>query len=361
MQPEISIIMPVYNIEKYLSKTIESVLAQTFDSFELIIIDDKSKDNTLSVAENYASKDSRIRIIKLEENKKQGNARNIGLNLSIGKYIMFLDGDDIADINFLKKMYNSITTVNADISMCNFEVLDDKTGKTSDQHVFGAVKNLSNQMLINGFAPINIKEQIFTIPNIIWNKIYKKEYLINKKILFPTNITICEDIIFGISATVQASKLAYVDEKLILYRRNRKNSSSNDKDKTFFDIFYQYEYLRDIFEKNNIYELYKIEFIKDLIYTMLFFLKEIKLKYKAAFYKKMQEVFKIYFEEEFSSNDKILQFDPDTYNHVINIVKNSYFKYKIFEFLSKIIRIKKWINGEIIIIFSKYEFWRSKS
>lgn len=79
MQPEISVIMPVYNIEKYLPEAIESILNQTFENFELIILDDKSEDGTLSVAKKYADKDKRIRVIALEKRQKQGVGRNIGI------------------------------------------------------------------------------------------------------------------------------------------------------------------------------------------------------------------------------------------------------------------------------------------
>lgn len=356
MNPEISVIMPVYNIEKYLPEAIESILSQTFGNFELIVLDDKSTDNTLNVAKNFAEKDNRIKIIEFEKRQKQGVGRNIGIDNASGKYIMFLDGDDVAKDTFLEKMHDKIKNTNADIAMCKFQTLDDITGKISDTHPFGEV-NISPKMTENGFSPSEIQEQIFTIPNIVWNKIYKKEYLVSKNVRFPDKITMCEDIIFGINATLQATKLAYVDENLLFYRINRPNASSGGKDDTFFDVFTQYEVLRENFEKLNIYDTVKIKFIVDAIYTMLFFLERIKPAFKKQFFTKMQSVFQKYYEEEFSSEEKLDRFDCTSYFHLNRVRNNSYLKYRILNVIDKFIRIEPWIGGKVLVLFSKKEIW----
>lgn len=356
MQSEISVIMPVYNIEKYLSESIESILKQTFKNFELIILDDKSTDNTLNIAKNYAENDKRIKIIELEKRQKQGVGRNIGISNASGKYIMFLDGDDIARDVFLEKMHDTIERTNADIAMCKFQTLDDKTGKISDTHHFGEV-NISPNMIENGFSPKDISEQIFTIPNIVWNKIYKKEYLQEKNICFPPEITMCEDIIFGINATLQAKKLAYVDENLLYYRINRPNASSGGGGYEFFDVFTQYEVLRENFEKQGIYDAIKVKFIVDAIYTMIFFLKRIKPSLKKKFFYKMQIVFQKYYEEEFSSMEKLEKFDCTTYFNLNRIRNNPYWKYRILDCFDKIIHIESWIGGKVLVLFSRKEIW----
>lgn len=356
MQTEISVIMPVYNIEKYLPEAIESILNQTFENFELIILDDKSEDGTLSVAKKYADKDKRIRVIALEKRQKQGVGRNIGIENALGNYIMFLDGDDIAKNTFLEKMHETITRTGADIAMCKFQTLDDNNGKISDTHPFGQV-NISPEMIKNGFTPKEIKQQIFTIPNIVWNKIYNKKYLTEKNIAFPAIITMCEDIIFGINATLRAEKLAYIDENLLYYRINRPNASSGGKDDTFFDVFTQYEILNENFKSMKIYDSVKKEFIMDAIYTMIFFLERIKPSFKKKFFNKMREVFQKYYDEEFSTPEKMEQFDCTTFFHLNRIRNNSYFKYSILNFFDKIIRFEPWIGGKSVVIFSKYEFW----
>ena len=357
---EISVIMPVYNIEKYLSEAVESILSQTFSDFELIILDDKSTDNTLSVAKKYAEQDKRIKIIELEEHQKQGLGRNRGIQEAKGNYIMFLDGDDIARPQFLEKLYNGITQADADIAMCKFQTLDDKTKKISDEHPFGAIKNLPKDVAKNGFSPFDIQSQIFTIPNIVWNKIYKKQYLTDNNLKLPGVITMCEDIIFGLNATLRAKKLVYVDENLLYYRINRPKASSGGRDEAYFDNFTMYEILTKDFKELNIYEDIKKEFITDAIYSLLFFLERIQSKYKKKFFDKMHNLFQKFYEEEFSTEEKMLQFDATTYFHLNRIRQNSYYKYLFLNFFDKIFRIENWVGGYAVVWFSKYEHWVDK-
>ncbi len=353
---QISVIMPVYNIEKYLPEAIESILNQTLSDFELIILDDKSTDNTLGVAYEYADKDRRIRVIELDEHKKQGEGRNRGIEEAKGEYIMFLDGDDIAKPQFLEKMHTAIVSSESDICMCKFQTLDDKSKKISDNHPYGHIE-VNEKMLKNGFSPKDIISQIFTIPNVVWNKIYKRSFLKNKDIKLPGVITICEDIIFGIIATISAEKIFYVDESLLLYRINRPNASSIGCDESFFDNFTMYEILEKKFKEIGIYEEIKKPFLMDAIYNLLYFFERIKPQYRKSFYKKMQEFYNDCYQKEFSTKEKCLRFDATTYFHLNRVMSNGYLKYMILNFIDKIFKIEKWYGGYAIVVFSKKEFW----
>ena len=112
----ISIIIPVYNCKKYLSKCLESVIAQTYNNIEIICINDGSTDNSLEILKKYAQKDSRIIIIN-QENKKQGAARNRGLDIAKGEYIIFLDSDDWIDLNYCESLINTANKSNADVAI----------------------------------------------------------------------------------------------------------------------------------------------------------------------------------------------------------------------------------------------------
>lgn len=349
--------MPVYNIEKYLPEAVESVLAQSFSDFELIILDDKSTDNTLNVAQDFAKKDARIRVIELEEHQKQGLGRNRGIQEAKGEYIMFLDGDDIAEKTFLEKMYGAITSSDSDIAMCKFRTIDDKTKKIEDSHPFGAINNLPENLAKQGFTYKDIKEQLFTIPNIVWNKIYKRSFIIDNDLKLPGVITMCEDIIFGINATVRAKKIVYVDENLLLYRINRPKASSGGRDEAYFDNFTMYKVLTENFKELGIYEEIKKYFITDAIYTLIWFLGRIKLNLKKQFYNKIRETFEKFYIDEFSTQEKMLNFDATTYFHLNRVRQNSYEKYVILNFFDKFFRIEKWIGGYAVVILSKHEFW----
>lgn len=352
---KISVIMPVYNVSEYLKETLDCVLSQSFRDFELIIIDDKSTDNTLQIAKTYAEKDNRIKVIPLPKNKKQGYARNLGIENARGEYISFIDGDDIPDEQFLEKLYSSITANNTDIAMCKFRTLDDKNGRISDSHVFGSLKDAEN--LNNFFSAYDIKNQFFTIPHVVWNKIYRKSFILENNIQFLTGLSICEDIIFGIMTAVLAKNISYTDENLLLYRINRKNASSNSRDLIYFEIFQQYDYLQKFFQQNGLYDKFRVEFIKDAIYTLIYYLQEIKPSLKKDFYKKMQTYFRKYYKEEFGTTEQIRQFDTMTYYVIHKVVSNSYFRYRVITCLDRIFSLRPWIGGKNIIIFSKFVFW----
>lgn len=117
--PDISIIIPAYNAEKEIVRCIDSILNQTYNCFEIIIIDDGSTDRTLEICKKYAEKDVRI-LVKSQENKGVSATRNLGLNLSRGKYICFVDADDYLDCRYLEILLKNILKTNADISMCKW-------------------------------------------------------------------------------------------------------------------------------------------------------------------------------------------------------------------------------------------------
>ena len=119
---EISIIVPVYQVEKYIRQCIESILAQTFTDFELILVDDGSKDNSGKICDEYAEKDKRIRVIH-KENDGLSDARNKGLDNASGNYFMFVDGDDYISPNMAECLYKKISEAKADIAACNYRYI----------------------------------------------------------------------------------------------------------------------------------------------------------------------------------------------------------------------------------------------
>ena len=130
---KISIIIPVYNTEKYLKKCLDSIINQTLKSLEIICIDDCSTDNSLNILKEYQLKDKRIKIIEQKENKGQGVARNLGLNIAEGEYIGFIDSDDWVDLNFFEKLYFAAKKYNSDVALAaNVRIGNGRTKKRLD-------------------------------------------------------------------------------------------------------------------------------------------------------------------------------------------------------------------------------------
>jgi len=192
---EISIIIPVYNVEQYLERCLDSVLSQTFDDWEAICVNDGSPDNSLSILDKYASKDSRIRIIS-QKNQGLSMARNNGLKEVQGKYVCFLDSDDFIDKNFLLDLYNEAIKTNADVVMTSTKYV---TERNSSQD------SLKNNVLTS-FA-----QKISVLPHgSCCNKLYKQAFLLNNKLQFPKGLY-WEDNVFTIQVCYFSNQLAVIN------------------------------------------------------------------------------------------------------------------------------------------------------
>lgn len=175
-QELVSIIVPVYNTENYLKKCLNSILNQTYQNIEVIIIDDGSTDNSYKILEEFQSKDKRI-ILLQQKNSGQGVARNKGIEVSKGKYIFFVDSDDRVTKNMVEEMVLEIEKTNSDFSSFLIAFENCKSKKVYK-------KNFDNKTLKNEEIYQNALEikDIFTVP---WNKIYRREFLVKNKIYFP--------------------------------------------------------------------------------------------------------------------------------------------------------------------------------
>ena len=179
--PKVSIIIPIYNNEKYLMESIDSVLNQTFQDFEIISINDGSTDNSLKILEEYAKKDSRIKIVT-QENKGAGSARNEGLKLAKGEYLAFLDGDDFYNLDFLEKMLKKSIDTNSDIVICRANRFDTETGETSKINYSLKTNFLPEKDV---FSYKDIPDKIFNIAqNWNWNKVFKRDFIEKNNIKF---------------------------------------------------------------------------------------------------------------------------------------------------------------------------------
>ena len=166
---EISVIVPVYQVEKYIRQCVDSILAQTFTDFELILVDDGSKDNSGKICDEYAEKDQRVRVIH-KENGGLSDARNHGLDNAVGKYFMFVDADDYIAPETAECLYKNIIKEEADIAVCNFRYFFEEDGK-KDFSTENKAEVLSGAEIFYNRK----NERNYGFWTVAWNKLYKRE------------------------------------------------------------------------------------------------------------------------------------------------------------------------------------------
>ncbi len=223
-KPSVSVILPVYNVEKYLEQCLDSIAAQTFKDYELICVNDGSTDSSPDILNAYAAKDGRIRIIN-QDNQTVGAARNNGFKAARGKYVIYLDSDDFFEPELLEKTYAKAVETNADIVLCALRSYDNLTGKYYQK------KGLNSEYL--GFCSVFSKDDIpdrimqVTLPN-VWTKLYRRKFLKNNNLSFPV-LPNTEDLYFTYYSLCLAKRISYVNEVLVDYRINRADSLENTK------------------------------------------------------------------------------------------------------------------------------------
>ncbi len=353
MSAKVSIIIPVYNVEKYIRKTLDSVVNQTFKDIEIIIVDNKSTDKTLDIVNEYAKDDKRFVIYKNTKNLKQGIARNFGVRMARGEYIFFIDGDDYMELNCIERLYERITETQADITICTWNQFDDLTGKIDKGHVYAKLKQIPEEFDNKTFNWRDIKYSIFWQTSVPWDKMYRRDFLINKNVLFPGEIFF-EDNVFVYDALFKADKISILREDLIFYRCNRKNAVTNSRNHIFFDYLKIFNIIGDNLKAIGLFEEMKGFYWDYKVITLYWWFMKIRLPYKKKFFNMMKYDFK---HLGMSEDDKKLVrnrtlFLIDRFTKLPFIVY-----YPLFFFFDKIFRIEKGTTNYTVIWFSTFEKW----
>lgn len=186
--PEVSIIVPIYNVEKYLRRCIDSILNQTFEDFELILIDDGSTDDSASICEEYVIKDKRVKYI-YQDNRGVSEARNKGIESCCGKYIQFIDSDDYVDRDFIEILIKKIKKDKSDIAFIGFYNEYDN-GEVYNKKVY------DNSLMTDKVKKYCLKLYEKDLFGYTWCKIFKSSIVKNNNIKFNKDIYYCEDELF---------------------------------------------------------------------------------------------------------------------------------------------------------------------
>lgn len=272
---KVSIIVPVYNVESYLRKCLNTLVKQTLEDIEIILIDDGSTDNSLNIIKEYHEKYPEKIVFKSVENNGAAKARNIALKMARGEYIGFVDSDDYVDLTMFEKMYNYGINQEAEIVTCGYNRINMKDVQRRDvreRECFGYNVFQAPQLFINN------------VPY-IWNKLFKRSLIVENEIVFE-DLRIFEDLVFTYKLFLKANKIVRIPETLYNYIFLREDSLTYAFGEKRFDLFKAFDSLIKFFEDNKAFYHFEAEILFILLNHIFVvcgndvMYKDIPLKYK---------------------------------------------------------------------------------
>lgn len=248
--PKVSVIVPIYKVEKFIEKCARSLFEQSLEDMEYIFVDDCSPDKSMSIvkniAEDYPNRKKQIKYCVHEKNKGLTSARNTGLSVAIGEYIAHCDSDDWVDLTMYEKLYNHAIKVNADVCLSNF------------QFAFKEKLEYYECTFIYADKTKTINSYIGTYWTVLWNMIVKKTIYDNYQLTSPEHICYCEDFWLSVRIFYYANKIAKVDEALYYYNKMNVSSIMHGLNKkTESDERVAYLETITFFKERNVYSNYK--------------------------------------------------------------------------------------------------------
>lgn len=266
--PKVSVIIPVYNVSKYVCECLDSIINQTLEEIEIICIDDGSTDNTIELIREYTEFDKRIAILK-QENQGAGAARNLGLSIAKGEYLSFLDPDDFFEPTMLEQAYQKAIKNDVDIVVFNYMTYDQNKNKFSDiNHILPTDKEV--------FSYEDIPNVMFnSLHNNAWTKLYKRSFIEKNDIKFQHLFRV-NDIFFTNTAAVIADKITFLDKKLVYYRIGMKDNSQSTLYKYPLSFYEAQLAIRNRLKDVNKYDLVEKAFLDSLIRVATYNLNRVK-------------------------------------------------------------------------------------
>jgi len=295
---EISIIIPVYNVEQYLAECLDSVINQTLQDIEIICVDDGSTDGSADILKEYAIKDSRIKII-LQKNKGAGAARNTGMQYATGKYYAFLDSDDFFEKDMLEKAYSEAEKQQADIVVFGCDLF------INSKKVFEPCNYSIQYSLLpdkKPFAGTDIKKDVFKVfVGWAWDKLFRADFIKTNNITFQEQRT-TNDMLFVFSAVVKADRISVIPDILAHYRREE-GSLSVTRENSWHCFYDALTALKIKLADWNLYERFRQDYINYCVHFSLWNLETLSEPTHTILYNKLRD--------EWFSEMGVLEFGED--------------------------------------------------
>ncbi|HBF44853.1 MAG TPA: glycosyl transferase family 2 [Clostridiales bacterium] len=281
---KISVIIPVYNVEKFLRECLDSVINQTYKDLEIILIDDGSQDNSGAICDEYALKDQRIKVFH-KENGGVASTRTFGLREMSGKYFSFVDSDDVVDCDYIKILKENLEKSSAKISVCSYLDFENSlplSYKNTDCEIFDGKEFMKR--ILNGQKEFSV----------LWGKLYLAELFKNYKF---QNFTVGEDEAF-VNEISLLSKIVYCMDTLYFYRRNESSLINGKFTLDKLSGLESLEYRNDFLKKHDFNDFLDLN-CKAILYKIIFLYFECK----KAGYKKQSKDLKRKYKEYYNSKN----------------------------------------------------------
>lgn len=291
---KVSIVIPVYNVQSYLSQCLDSVINQTLKEIQIICVNDGSTDGSTDILNEYVKKDDRILVIN-QENSGCAVARKTGLKHSTGEYIEFVDSDDWLELDAIEKTYNNAVSNNSDLVLfpiCRYDQSENKffeSGSTVKDYFDDETIDYNNFT----FSLKDIKPFLLNSSFSVWFKLYKADFIKEyDDFYFPKHMNF-EDVPFHVQVMIRAKKISFCPGKLYNYRTSNLDSITNSVyvKERIFDIFDTINYVENILMDNNLREEYNSEFIIFKINQLSFWFQKSDEKYKEKLFKYVRKDF----------------------------------------------------------------------
>lgn len=258
----VSVIVPVYNVEKYLERCLTSLEKQTFQFFDIIIIDDGSEDGSSEIAKSFSDRDSRFRYRRIERGGV-ANARNVGLSFASGEYIAFVDSDDYVEPDYIEKLYLAAKDNNCKISTCNYSLVYESSPH-KDKPV--RIRKLSSGVY-SGDSYVKRIIEDWSVRSYLWNKLWHRSLFFDYNIEFPNMYF--EDIATVARLAFNADKVVVVDEPLYHYFVRKNSIMTSVKVEKINDYIYAFAIIRNYIQYHGKLDTYKFSLFR--LATIIFF------------------------------------------------------------------------------------------
>lgn len=255
--PEISVIIPVYNVERKIRRCLDSVKNQIFTDFELILVNDGSTDKSGGICDKYVANDKRFKVIH-QNNQGVSVARNTGISIAKGRYITFIDSDDYVSRDFLYNLYSVICSNNADVAMCNYYMISLNQDDAYMKHGYRAGTVLEQDEIKSVFYK-HIRDNDCTIGYFsLWNKIYRSDLIKENHIFLDDKMSFGEDMLFVMQCLKFCNKIAFIEAPLYYYEMTEDGLFSSYRRSLLSDIMKCYHSLTSQLNVKGIVELFPL-------------------------------------------------------------------------------------------------------